>query len=379
MLSWSSLLIYLLDAAALLYLVLIGSYTFGWFRLRRQSLPALVKPVKVSILVAARNEQDNIGELLQSIQKQYYPSELLEVFIIDDHSEDQTTGIIEQFCVTHPGFPLSLIRSEGFGKKSALKAGLQQASGELVLITDADCHLPVTWVQSMAAAYSHSGALLLLGPVRIMPGKNFFGNLQELEFISLMGSTAGAAGTGMPVMGNGANIGFDRQAAIALNAFDQQAYTSGDDMFMLMAVRKKYGAKKIRFVYSGEALVETAAEKNLQAFLRQRMRWVSKSRGYSDPLVIVHAIIVFIFNSLLFLTLLLGIYHSLFLFVFVLFVLLKFVVDYPLLYLATGFLKRRTLLKFSLLLEFFYPVYVVVTSLAGLLLPFSWKGRKHRK
>jgi poly-beta-1,6-N-acetyl-D-glucosamine synthase len=379
MLSWTSLLIYLLDAAALLYLFMIGIYSFGWFRLRKQSIPVYKTPVTVSVLVAARNEQDNIGVLLQSLQKQYYPSELLEVLIIDDHSDDRTAEIIQQYCAAQPDFPLRRMPSEGRGKKAALNTGLQQAKGELVLITDADCILPATWVQSMAAAYSHSGAQLLLGPVRLLPTKGFFGNLQELEFISLMGSTAGAAGAGLPVMGNGANIGFNRETARALNAFEQQAYTSGDDMFLLMAVRKKFGAGSIKFVFSNEALVETKTEKSLMGFLRQRMRWVSKSRGYRDPFVVVPAMVVFAFNSLLFLTLLAGIYHSLFFFVFAMFILLKFVVDYPLLYLATGFMKRRNLLRFSLLLEFFYPVYVVFTSLAGLLLPFSWKGRRHRK
>jgi cellulose synthase/poly-beta-1,6-N-acetylglucosamine synthase-like glycosyltransferase len=373
--------IYLLDAAALLYLGLVGLYTYGWYNLRKspQTLARNENTIKVSILIAARNEQDHIPQLLQSLYDQQYPHDLMEVWLVDDHSEDDTANRVVAFKTQNTSFQLKLIKNKGQGKKAALRTALLQSNADLVLITDADCLLPPGWVSAMVAHFCEANHQLLLGPVRLKQQKSLFGKLQALEFISLMGSTAGAAGAGFPVMGNGANIGVNRQTALELNAFDESEYASGDDMFLLMAVRKQFGSKAVRFVRADDAIVETEAQPHLSAFMQQRMRWVSKSRGYRDKNVVLPALVVLFFNLMLGLTLVLGMTKELFLMVFVLFVLLKFLVDYPLLYLATGFLRRRKLMPYALFLEFAYPLYVVVTGLAGLILPFRWKGRRYIK
>ncbi len=373
--------IYLLDAAALLYLGLIGLYTYGWYNLRKspQTLARNENTIKVGILIAARNEQEHIPQLLQSLQEQQYPHSLIEVWLVDDHSEDDTARMVNSFKNKHPSFPIHFVINQGQGKKAALRTAILLTSGDLVLVTDADCSLPPGWVRTMVGHFCEDKCQLLLGPVRMKQQKTFLGKLQSLEFISLMGSTAGAVGAGFPVMGNGANIGFNRQTALELNAFSKSDYASGDDMFFLMAIRKRFGSKAIRFVHAQEAIVETEAQPNLYAFLQQRMRWVSKSKGYRDKYVILPALVVLIFNLLFGFTLILGLANQLFIMVFVLFALLKFLVDYPLLYLTSGFLRRRHLMPYALFLEFVYPFYVVFTGLAGLFLPFSWKGRRYKK
>lgn len=381
---WSDSLhgyIYLLDMAALLYLGLIGLYTYGWFNLRK--LPPVLayrgNTTKVSILIAARNEQDHIPHLLQSLQEQQYPHSLIEVWLVDDHSEDETASRVNAFISSNTSLTIQVLKNQGHGKKAALRTAMLKASGDLVLVTDADCSMPPGWVRTMVNHFCEEKCQLLLGPVRMKQQKTLFGKLQALEFISLMGSTAGAAGAGFPVMGNGANIGFNRQTALEVNAFGQSAFASGDDMFLMMAIRKRFGNKAIRFVHAQEAIVETEAQPDFYAFLQQRMRWVSKSKGYRDKYVVLPALVVLIFNLLFGFTLILGLANQLFLVIFVLFALLKFLVDYPLLYLATGFLRRRHLMPYALFLEFAYPFYVVFTGLAGLFLPFRWKGRRYNR
>lgn len=373
--------IYLLDVAALLYLVLIAFYTYGWFNLRKLSpvIASRENTVKVSVLIAARNEQGHIPQLLQSLHDQQYPHKLIEVWLVDDHSEDDTTRMVNSFKNEHPSFPIHFIKNQGQGKKAALRTAMLLASGDIVLVTDADCTHPPFWVSSMVHHLCKKKCQLLLGPVRLKQQKTLFGKLQSLDFISLMGSTAGAVGAGFPVMGNGANIGFSRQTALELNTFNESEYASGDDMFLLMAIRKRFGSKAIRFVHAQEAIVETEAQPDFYAFLQQRLRWVSKSKGYRDKYVVLPALIVFVFNLALGFTLILGLAKPLFIMVFVLFVLLKFLADYPLLYLTSGFLRRRHLMPYALFLEFVYPFYVVFTGLAGLFLPFRWKGRRYKK
>lgn len=371
--------IYLLDGLAVLYLALIAAYTYGWYKGGRKKELKTETDLSVSVLIAARNEAKHIELLLRSLKNQQYPFALLDVLIVDDHSTDDTANRVREFKLQHPDLPLRLLQNKGTGKKAALHTALYRAIGELVLVTDADCALPANWVRQMAAAYRWETCKMLLGPVVLKPERRFFSKLQALEFVSLMGTTAGAAGLGYPAMGNAANMGFDRQTALALGAFSPSAYASGDDMFLMMAIRKQFGKNAIRFVHAQDTIVETVAQSGLKSFFQQRKRWVSKSRAYKSFSVVFPALIVLLFNTALVLTLLAGINKPLFILVFVLFVLLKFLIDYPLLYLASGFLRLRHLLPWALLLEFVYPFYVSLIALAGLFLPYRWKGRRYKR
>jgi cellulose synthase/poly-beta-1,6-N-acetylglucosamine synthase-like glycosyltransferase len=94
---------------------------------------------KVSIIVAARNEQRNIREALQSLLNLSYPE--YELIVVNDRSEDDTQTILEQMSASQPRLKLlqiSELPSGWLGKNHALWAGSQQATGELLLFTDAD-------------------------------------------------------------------------------------------------------------------------------------------------------------------------------------------------------------------------------------------------
>lgn len=368
------------EFTALAYLLLISSYTIGWYRLKKRPPAELRGHIPVSILVAARNEESNIYQLIQCISKQYYQLDKIQLLIADDHSEDTTTVKIKQALADFPDLNLFHFSVKGKGKKNALSEALKLAEGDLVLVTDADCRPGPFWVSQMAASYRDGNSKLLLGPVLSDPAGNLFEKIQALEFISLMGSTAGAAGIGLPVMANGANMGFDKKAIINAGGFSTNGkFSSGDDVFLLFNIIKNYGRSAVQFVFSEEAIVSTKPLGSLKEFLSQRLRWVSKSAGYTRPEIILPAFIVFLFNFLL-LTMLFSIFiYPYMAFIFLLFVILKYLVDYPLLHAATGFMKRRQLLLFALPLEFIYPFYVVIIGIAGNFVKLKWKGRSVKK
>jgi cellulose synthase/poly-beta-1,6-N-acetylglucosamine synthase-like glycosyltransferase len=82
---------------AALYLILIAAFTFGLYNLKEKFYYFNKKNiVKVSVLIAARNEEKNIFKLLQSLYNQNFPKEFYEIIIVDDHSEDNTKKIIEE-------------------------------------------------------------------------------------------------------------------------------------------------------------------------------------------------------------------------------------------------------------------------------------------
>lgn len=101
------------------------------------------KPL-VSILIPARNEEDTIAGLLNSIGQQSYSN--YELFVLDDQSEDNTAGAVEELVLKNP--KITLLRGEPLpegwvGKNWACFQLAQHARGEIVLFLDADVRLAV--------------------------------------------------------------------------------------------------------------------------------------------------------------------------------------------------------------------------------------------
>jgi glycosyltransferase involved in cell wall biosynthesis len=106
---------------AALYLILIAAFTFGLYNMKEMFYFFNKKNIiKVSVLIAARNEEKNIEKLLQSIYNQTFPKELYEVIIVDDHSEDDTKKIVNNFINNYKDINIRLLEAESEGKKKAI-------------------------------------------------------------------------------------------------------------------------------------------------------------------------------------------------------------------------------------------------------------------
>ena len=111
----------------------------------------------VSILIAARNEEQNIIRCLQAIDSQDYPKDKLDVLIGDDDSGDGTAALAQGFIEGRPHFRLLPIRLQiaGLrGKTNVLAQLARQATGDFFLVTDADVCVPPTWVRGMLAEFA---------------------------------------------------------------------------------------------------------------------------------------------------------------------------------------------------------------------------------
>jgi len=365
------------EVITLLYALLIFIYTIGWYLLKQTVIAPYRTSFSVSVLVAVRNEELHIEHLLNDLACQDYPPGLCEIIIANDHSEDATVERITAWMKVHNHLNVKLIHCVKTGKKSALSEALFQADGTFVLVTDADCRLPATWITAMVGYLDQAEVKLVLGPVVLQSGTGIFGKLQSLEFMSLIGSTAGSCGVGFPAMANGANLGYERAAALALgNDAHNTRYASGDDVFLLHAMTKMFGMKAVVFALHEDALVKTNALLGMKAFLQQRLRWVSKSRAYRNAAIILPALLVFLFNLTLLLIMVSAVFYPFLIPVYVLLTVFKFIIDYPLLSGVGSFMKSRHLLVWMLPLEIIYPFYIVFTAVAGNIIPISWKGRK---
>ncbi|MFC2081210.1 glycosyltransferase [Bacteroidota bacterium] len=357
------------------YALLIFIYSIGWQRLSGKSREISEETPGISLVIPVRDEENNIGLLLEDLVQQEYPTDAFEIIIVDDHSADNTPEIVRTYREKHHELRLiSLLPTES-GKKAALQKGIENASHSLILTTDGDCRVSSGWVAGMMAGFSDPRVRMMIGTVIFSPERGIFASMQSLEFFSLTAVTAGTTGLGDPILCSAANLGYYRDDYLEFLNQKAKVSESGDDIFMLMWLKKQKRGS-IRFSASTSTVVNTLPAESLISFLSQRIRWTSKSRYYRDFHLIISAFLVFGMNVLLLAILLAGIWESKCILLFAILFMAKSAVD--LLFLAPVLRHhgKVRLLRVFILLEIVYFVYVSLIGLFGQFLSFSWKGRK---
>ena len=376
------ILISILAISGFLYLILIIEYTLNLrILLKRGGVVPDDSTITISVIIAARNEENNIKNILNDLVKQNYPNDKFEIIIIDDSSVDNTYNIVYNFIIDNGSHAFQLIKTEEknknyFGKKNALTLGIAQAKGELIVQTDADCSLGTEWLSTIVKNYNLTKPKMMFGLVAYKNDKTIFAKLQHLEFLSLIASGAAAAYT-KPIMCNGANLIYESKAYQEVKALGiDEIYASGDDVFLLLRFKKHFGSENIKVITDKNAIVYTQAKETLKDFINQRIRWASKSKGYKDWDIIKVALIVFVFNIGLLLTLMLSVIFSSLFSLFLIFFILKIIIDMPILYIISKHIQRRDLLKYFILLQILYLPYLCFTAISGFISKYSWKGRR---
>lgn len=349
-----------------LYVLTIGAFAIGWLR-QKPFLPKTPMKPPVSLVVCCKNEAENLPRLLASVAAQTHPA--FEVVFANDHSTDQTAKILDEFCQNHPF--ATYFSTEKTGKKNALREAVERTQHAIVVCTDADCTLQPTHLQTIAAYFDAENPDLLLGGVRIETQKSLFAQLQALEFASLIASTAGACAVRMPIMCNGANLAFKKSVFIELSGQLCDREISGDDQFLLFAAKR--ARCRIRFLKAADTIVTTQPQATLGNFLRQRGRWTSKAKSYTDCQTIAVACIVFA-TSMLILADFIGIFFNRgFLVPLAMAFGLKLATDTAFLTIFMPFTNQQRLLFHTFVLSAIYPIYIVCAVLHGLVGSKRWK------
>ncbi len=215
--------------------------------------------------------------------------------------------------------------------------------------------------------------MMVFGPVSFFPVKGLLNRFQSLEFLGLMASGAGAADAGHPFMCNGASLAYRKSAFRQVRGFeDNERFISGDDVFLMHKMKKAFGRKAIEFSHDRRSLVQTYPAEGFRAFFNQRIRWASKSKGYNDNLALSTAVIVFTFNLFLSVTFFTGFFQPLYFLFFAGFLLLKSLVDLPLMQGVTTFTDDRKLMRWYLPFQVVYPFYILVAGVFSLFDKKKW-------
>lgn len=340
--------------------------------------PELVYPPSVTVIVPARDESSHIESCLLSILHQTYPTERLEVICVDDSSSDDTYKKANTLAQAYPQLTviqLSQQAGEKTGKKAALQAGIEVAKGEFILQTDADCRVPPKWVSTIIS-YFEEGVGMVAGPVKLIYQPSLFQKLQALEIAGLGVLGGGAIMGRRPHMCNGGNLSFRKSLFEAIGGYQEIDHiASGDDELLLQKVLR-LSRYSIAFCCSQEAIVTTAACRTWSAFTSQRIRWVSKAKHYTNRQINLLQITSYLAFLGLFIFLILFLINSSLWTFFLSLLLLKLLVDIPLMFQAVRFFREKPLLWLLPLLECAYIPYVLWVGIVGNFnRSYTWKNR----
>lgn len=263
----------------LLYLLLIGTIAAYWQPVdgiiedRQKSTSIPDKPF-VSVIVPARNEEEQILHCLSILRQQSWPK--LQIIIVDDHSEDKTWELLLRH-EDENSFFIRLSEKDGKGKKAAVRKGVEVATCDIIVLMDADCTAGIRWVESMVPAFSNPGINLQTGPVVINSNGNLIGDMQYYESLGVMALTSAAASAKGIALGNAANLAFRKSIFQEVGGFDGNAdVASGDDVFLIEKIIKKYPGS-VRFNNLPSAMAMASAVTDWKGLIQQRLRWASKN------------------------------------------------------------------------------------------------------
>ncbi|MVN19934.1 glycosyltransferase [Mucilaginibacter sp. HMF7410] len=360
------------------YVILFVFLIAGWLRVKQSFLPVKEAfQTKVTVLIAARNEEAGIHQTIEDILAQQYPKELLEVIIADDHSTDRTAEIILSYAGR--GVKLLQLKEDqplNSYKKKAISEAIKLSKGDLMVATDADCRMGPHWLEAIVSKFEKSNVLMLSSPVAFFEDKNLFERLQALEFSAFIGLGASTIGNKKASTCNGANLAYKKSIFNEVGGFKGiDDLASGDDELLLQKIAAKY-PDGISFLKQKEAIVYTYAKSTWEEFKQQRRRWASKSVKYKDKAIVALAVGFWFFNALILANLAAGIFNVFYLKVAAVQLLLKIISEGIFLFFVTTFFKRRKLLlllPLGSLLHVFYVVYIGIIGNKGV---YEWKGRK---
>jgi cellulose synthase/poly-beta-1,6-N-acetylglucosamine synthase-like glycosyltransferase len=360
----------------LCYLIIIGCYIYYWLGLEVWKYPKdYVPQTKIAVVVAARNEEKGIAIFLEALLKQDYPVDLLEIWVVDDHSEDATAAIIKKYRAPH----LNLIQlSEGVeGKKQAIATAIEQSQGELIVTTDADCTMNPTWLKYIVSYYEHHQPKFIAAPVSFYQEKTIFERFQTLDFMGMMAvSGAGIAGRFMS-MCNGANLAYQRTAYEEVNGFEGIDHVaSGDDMLLMQKIADKY-PDKIGYVKHSDCQTFTHAKSTLRGFVQQRIRWTSKSGAYTGWQALFMLGTVWLLCLTMLFDFILMPWSTGLMLLFIIKFLLKGLADFFFLRMMARFFGRPKLMRYFLPALFMHWWYIaIVGTLGNWAKNYEWKGRR---
>jgi cellulose synthase/poly-beta-1,6-N-acetylglucosamine synthase-like glycosyltransferase len=335
------------------YILLVIVFILGIRKPRDNNSNA--KPF-VSVVIAARNEETNLPACLDSVLHQTYPSDLFEVIVINDNSTDNTVEICTAYMKEHANlhFTHATENTKIRGKANALACGIDIAVGEVILITDADCRVPPTWIEHTARRYTPDVGLI--GGVTLPRNKDIFTGIQALDWAFTLAMAASTAALGHQHGSIGNNLSFRKKAYDEVGGYRNLKFSVTEDYTIVQAI---INSKKWNYLYPIDPLVLVVTEPctNFKALLRQKHRW---GKGALD--MKPTGFLIFVIGLLMHISPFIVLYWGKVVLAATT-LMCKFTMDYIFLYKFLKKIEKTDLLRWFYYFEFYFIFYVIFLPL----------------
>lgn len=372
----------MIDILLIVFALLVLHYVWFIFSiylgLNKLSFKENINKEYVSVIIPFRNEQENILRCLKSIEEQNYDKEKYEVIFVDDNSTDSSFETLNK-NITSKNIKVLKLENHALlraHKKAAVNLGIENARGEIIVTTDADCFSGRDWLGIMISTFDINTAFVS-GPVEFENNNSLFGKLQKLEFAGLILTGAGLIGSGSPVICNGANLAFRKKVFCEVGGYeDFMNLSSGEDELLMQKISAKTNYN-IKFCMNKKAVVKTEPKTSVKEFMNQRKRWASKGLFYKNKTLVLQLILILLFYISLIIQPLLGIlYNGIFIYSFLFSFLLKIISEFLVLKKGIKILFNKNILHVFLFAEILQVPYIIWSAISGIFGNYKWKDRE---
>tara|TARA_B100001094_G_scaffold285162_1_gene299125 strand:- start:2312 stop:3427 length:1116 start_codon:yes stop_codon:yes gene_type:complete len=333
----------------------------------------------ISIVIAIKNEGNNLEDLLNSLNSQTLSKNKFEIIFIDNQSTDKSLKILKKYKdkIENLNYYKSGVPLINWDKKIfSLSKGIELAKGNVILHTDGDCIPSENWAKSFYESFGNpkTGVVISRTPLK---GIGFWGKILELE--NLYQDIFGATGISHNLFFtcNGRSLGYRKRYFDEVGGYDKISnIIGGDDDLLIHKIINEVHCE-VKYLIDPKSSVYSITPKTFKSFFNQRVRYASKIfhlyRMYfvSKEIKIIMPFL-FIVNLLSFYSLMsLSYQANLFL---IIFILIKMIADYMLLYFFQDILNKKVNLTYFSILSLLHPFYIVIFPLISPFKKIMWKN-----
>ena len=247
---------------------------------KKNNLEESVIQEPVSIVICARNEDDNLTEFLPKILTQNYPE--FEVIVVNDCSFDNTENVIDEYAKIFPNLKKVTIKEDGYyktGKKFAVMVGIKGTKYNNLLFIDADCY-PANefWLSDMAKAFVNKKEIVL-GYGAYKKESGFLNTLIRFDTFLIALNYLSAAVKGKAYMGVGRNLGYTKKLFYKEKGFASHYHiqSGDDDLFINQATT----AENTNISISCNSTTYSLAKDSFVNWKRQKQRHLTTAPHYN--------------------------------------------------------------------------------------------------
>ena len=356
----------------------------AWKSLPKVEITEKAENHKFSLVVAMRNESENVLQLLDSLFSLNYPKSAFELILVDDFSDDDSVEKARNYILTKGeqknmkvvSMENSPVKSTSGYKKQALSYGVSMAQYSWIVTSDADCLHDSDYLKILSAFIGEKSLKMIALPVELSPTKSLFEKMQALEFSGLIGLAGSYIQRQKPFLCNGANLAFDKSTFLELNGYQEIDHQeSGDDVWLMQKIEQKFPGQ-MAFGAHSSLIVKTKPCENLAAFINQRKRWTAKNDSYTDRFQLATLSLDYLFYLMAVGSVLLGIVDLQWLGIPLLMLAVKFLME---VYFYKTLQNRLPISNWFLIYVLaFFPqiIYVILIYPLSKFSSFNWKNRR---